>query len=87
MDVVDALGVLGRQGGRGRHGVAAVGGDDFLVRLETTFLGGALYQLLLQCVLGDMISESITYAPPEQSEPAMTNTRPGAISLVAVRRG
>lgn len=34
VDVVDAQGVLGRQRRRGRHGVAAVGGDDLLVRLE-----------------------------------------------------
>lgn len=34
VDVVDALGVLGRQRRRGRHGVAAVGRDDLLVCLE-----------------------------------------------------
>lgn len=34
VDVVDAQGVLGRQRRRGRHGVAPVGGDDLLVRLE-----------------------------------------------------
>lgn len=34
VDVIDALGVLGRQRRRRRHGVAPVGGDDLLVRLE-----------------------------------------------------
>lgn len=34
VDVVDAQGVLGRQRRGGRHGVAPVGGDDLLVRLE-----------------------------------------------------
>lgn len=40
VDGVDALGVLGRQGGRGCHGIAAVGGDDLLVRLETPVYEG-----------------------------------------------
>lgn len=34
VDGVDALGVLSGQGSRGRHGIAAVGGDDLLVCLE-----------------------------------------------------
>lgn len=34
VDVIDAQGVLGRQRRRGRHGVAPMGGDDLLVRLE-----------------------------------------------------
>lgn len=34
VDVVDAQGVLGRQRRGGRHGVAPMGGDDLLVRLE-----------------------------------------------------
>lgn len=47
MDVVDALGVLGRQGGGGCHGVAAMGGDDFLVRLETAFGGEHIMKISL----------------------------------------
>jgi hypothetical protein len=34
MNVIDARGILGRQRRRGRHGVAAMGGDDLLVRFE-----------------------------------------------------
>lgn len=35
VDVLDAEGVLGRQGRGGRHGVAAMSGEDLLVRLES----------------------------------------------------
>lgn len=35
VDGLDALGVLRREGRGGRHGVAAMGGDDLLVRLES----------------------------------------------------
>lgn len=36
VDGLDALGILRREGRGGRHGVAAMGGDDLLVRLEST---------------------------------------------------
>ena len=35
MDVVDAAGVLGCESRCGRHGIAAMSSDDFLVGLET----------------------------------------------------
>ncbi len=35
MDVVHAAGVLSRESRSGRHGIAAVSSDDFLVGLET----------------------------------------------------
>jgi len=46
MDVVDPFGVLRRQGRRGRHGVAAMGGDHLLIRFEATMR--ALYKSLIQ---------------------------------------
>lgn len=36
MDIVHPLGVLGSECGRRSHGVAAMGGDDLLVRLKAT---------------------------------------------------
>lgn len=87
VDVVDAQGVLGRQRRRRRHGVAPVGGDDLLVRLEAA--GEVSHVSVSEPWPVDPWGHGwvprfggggggmrMTYAPPEQSEPAITSNRP-----------
>jgi hypothetical protein len=74
--IVHTPGVLRRERRRGRHGVAPVGGNDFLVCLEAASSGGT-YKSVGE--LNEKLKEDQTYAPPELSEPAMTSTRLGII--------
>jgi hypothetical protein len=68
MNAVNTLCVLCGQGGRRRHGVAAVGCNDLLISLkapETPVL-----------VNNSESSQGMfTYAPPELSDPAIAKTR------------
>src|SRR3954467_13122781 len=90
MDVKNAGGVLRSQGRRGRHGIAAMGGNDFLVCFETAVSLGRCKGLsqtndksiwrICKDEDGDDKRKG-TYAPPEESEPAMTRTLPIVILL------
>lgn len=75
MDVLDTLRILCRQSRRGRHSIAAMSGNDLLVGLEAAVQFSA--QSRKHC------NFHLTYAPPELSEPAMTNTRFLFIDLIA----
>jgi hypothetical protein len=66
MDVNHAHRILCRQSSRGRHGIAAMGRDDFLVRFQTT--------VIVSLELAR--HKDRTYAPPLESEPAITSTLP-----------
>ena len=68
MNAVDALSVLCSQGRRGSHGIAAMGGDHFLIGFEPSNCGA----LAPKFVFGKL---ERTYAPPELSEPAITSMR------------
>lgn len=79
MDVFHRAGVLDCEGSRRGEGVAAMGRNHLLVRLETpeNLVLAAWTERRVQ----PGTNGSETYAPPELSEPAMTRTRPLAIAL------
>ena len=78
MNVLHAQSVLSREGCGGGHGIAAMGGEDFLIGFKA-----ADYAEVRSSQSGDSWRycwEVRTYAPPELSEPAMTRTR-GVVML------
>lgn len=68
MNAKDTLCVLRSQGRCRRHGIAAMRSNDLLVSFKTPDVTGLVNKLI-------GVRERFTYAPPELSEPAITNTR------------
>ena len=80
MDIVYTQCILCRKGCRRRHCIAAMRGDDLLVRLETTFMYISDEHNLVT-------TERSTYAPPELSDPAITSIRLGRLAIVVIVSG
>jgi len=68
VDVIYTQCILSRKSRRCCHGIAAMSRNDLLVRFQATFSQNQLYEL------SNGHSRS-TYAPPELSDPAITNIR------------
>jgi len=75
--VQDMESILHSQSSRSSHCVALVGCDNFLVRFNTAVYGVRSKQRVKE--------RCNTDAPPEQSEPAITRMRGGAIAAAETK--